>query len=290
MTTAQSPAAQSGTFDVPDLGPVRRLGFGAMRLTGPGIWGEPADREVAIRVARRAVELGVDFIDTADSYGPNVSEEILAEALHPYPEGVRIATKAGLVRPGPGIWKPVGRPEYLRQQVELSLRKLRTERLDLLQLHRLDPQVPAAESFGVLAELQTEGKINALGLSNVTVANIEEAGRYFTVATVQNRYNLTDGSSEDVLEHCTAHGIGFIPWAPISAGELAEPGGPVADAAARLGATPGQVALAWLLRRSPAMLPIPGTGSIAHLEENLAAAAIELDDATYSEITAARAV
>ncbi|HEU5486915.1 MAG TPA: aldo/keto reductase, partial [Microlunatus sp.] len=258
------------------------------RLTGPGIWGEPADREVALSVARRAVELGVDFIDTADSYGPNVSEEILAEALHPYPEGLRIATKAGLVRPGPGIWKPVGRPEYLRQQVELSLRKLRTERLDLLQLHRLDPQVPAAESFGALAELQTEGKIQALGLSNVTVENIEEAGRYFTVATVQNRYNLTDGSSEDVLEYCTAHGIGFIPWAPISAGELAEPGGPVADAASRLGATPGQIALAWLLRRSPAMLPIPGTGSIAHLEENLGAAEIQLDDATYAEITAAR--
>jgi len=286
--TSTNLAAHSGTFDVPDLGPVRRLGFGAMRLTGPGIWGEPADREVALSVARRAVELGVDFIDTADSYGPNVSEEILAEALHPYPEGLRIATKAGLVRPGPGIWKPVGRPEYLRQQVELSLRKLRTERLDLLQLHRLDPQVPAAESFGALAELQTEGKIQALGLSNVTVENIEEAGRYFTVATVQNRYNLTDGSSEDVLEYCTAHGIGFIPWAPISAGELAEPGGPVADAASRLGATPGQIALAWLLRRSPAMLPIPGTGSIAHLEENLGAAEIQLDDATYAEITAAR--
>jgi pyridoxine 4-dehydrogenase len=288
MTSTQNLAAQSGTFDIADLGPVRRLGFGAMRLTGPGIWGEPADREVAKSVARRAVELGVDFVDTADSYGPNVSEEILAEALHPYPAGLRIATKAGLVRPGPGIWRPVGRPEYLRQQAELSLRKLRTERLDLLQLHRPDPQVPLAEQFGVLAELQAEGKVAALGLSNVTVAQIEEAGTYFTVATVQNRYNLTDGSSEDVLDHCTANGIGFIPWAPISAGELAAPGGPVAEAAERLGATPGQVALAWLLRRSPAMLPIPGTGSIAHLEENLAAAAIQLDDDTYAEITAAR--
>ena len=288
MTSAQSLAAQSGIFDIPDLGPVRRLGFGAMRLTGPGIWGEPADREVAKAVARRAVELGVDFIDTADSYGPNVSEEILAEALYPYPAGLRIATKVGLVRPGPGIWRPVGRPEYLRQQTELSLRKLRTERLDLLQLHRPDPQVPLAEQLGVLAELQAEGKVAALGLSNVTVANLEEARGHFTVATVQNRFNLTDGSSEDVLDYCTAHGIGFIPWAPISAGELAAPGGPVAEAAQRLGATPGQVALAWLLRRSPAMLPIPGTGSIAHLEENLGSAAIQLDDATYAEITAAR--
>jgi pyridoxine 4-dehydrogenase len=288
MSSPQTLAAQSGTFDLLDLGPVHRLGFGAMRITGPGIWGEPADRALAIRVVRRAVELGVDLIDTADSYGPNISEEILAEALHPYPEGVRIATKAGLVRPGPGVWRPVGRPAYLRQQAELSLRKLRTERLDLLQLHRIDPEVPAAEQFGVLAELQSEGKVAALGLSNVSVADIEEAGRYFTVSTVQNRYNLTDGSSEDVLDHCTARGIGFIPWAPISAGKLAAPGGPVAEAASRLRATPGQVALAWLLRRSPAMLPIPGTGSIEHLEENLAAAALGLDDDTYAEITAAR--
>jgi aryl-alcohol dehydrogenase-like predicted oxidoreductase len=286
--TSTTPALQSGTFEIPDLGPVHRLGFGAMRLTGEGIWGEPADRGLAVRVARRAVELGVDLIDTADSYGPNVSEEILAEALYPYASGLRIATKVGLVRPGPGIWRPVGRPEYLRQQTELALRKLKTERLDLLQLHRLDPQVPAAESYGVLAELQSEGKVAALGLSNVTVADIEEAGRHFTVATVQNRYNLTDGSSEDVLDHCTRSGIGFIPWAPIAAGELAAPGGPVHEAATRLGATPGQVALAWLLRRSPVMLPIPGTGSLEHLEENLAAAELELDDATYAEITAAR--
>ena len=281
-------AAQSGTFDIVDLGPVRRLGFGAMRLTGPGIWGEPADREVARSVARRAVDLGVDFIDTADSYGPNVSEEILAEALYPYPAGVRIATKVGLVRPGPGIWRPVGRPEYLRQQAELSLRKLRTERLDLLQLHRPDPQVPLAEQFGALAELQSEGKVAALGLSNVTVAQIEEAGRYFSVATVQNRYNLTDGSSEDVLDHCTAHGIGFIPWAPISAGALAAQGGTGAAPPPRVGAAPGEVALAWALWRPPAGLPGPGTGSIAHLEENLGAAAVRLDDDTYAEITAAR--
>lgn len=285
---AQTLAEQSGTFEIKGLGSVRRLGFGAMRLTGPGVWGEPADRELAKSVARRAVELGVDFVDTADSYGPNVSEEILAEALHPYPAGLRIATKAGFVRPGPGWWVPVGRPEYLRQQVELSLRKLRTERLDLLQLHTIDPQVPAAEQYGVLAELQSEGKAAALGLSNVTVADIEEAGSYFTVATVQNQYNLSDGSSEDVLDYCTANGIGFIPWAPIARGVLAAPGAPVAAAAERLGATPGQVALAWLLRRSPAMLPIPGTGSIAHLEENLGAAAVRLDDDTYAEITAAR--
>lgn len=286
--TATTLAAQSGTFEIKDLGSVCRLGFGAMRLTGPGIWGEPTDRELATRVARRAVELGVDFIDTADSYGPDVSEEILAEALHPYADGLKIATKVGLVRPGPGIWRPLGRPEYYRQQVEMSLRKLRTERLDLLQLHRLDPAIPAAEQYGTLAEVQAEGKVAALGLSNVTVADIEEASTHFTVASVQNRYNLTDGSSEDVLDHCTAHGIGFIPWAPISAGELAAPGGPVAAAAERLGATPGQIALAWLLRRSPAMLPIPGTGSIAHLEENLGAASIRLDDQTYAEITAAR--
>lgn len=287
--TSTTLVQQSGTFEIKELGAVRRLGFGAMRLTGPGIWGEPADRAVAKAVARRAVELGVDFIDTADSYGPNVSEEILAEALYPYQDGLRIATKVGLVRPGPGIWRPVGRPEYLRQQAELSLRKLRTERLDLLQLHRPDPQVPLAEQFGVLADLQSEGKVSALGLSNVTLAQIEEAGSYFTVATVQNRYNLTDGSSQDVLDHCTAHGIGFIPWAPISAGQLAAPGGPVAAAAERLGATPGQVALAWLLRRSPAMLPIPGTSKVAHLDENVAAAEITLSDEEFETLAAAGA-
>ena len=267
---------------------VNRLGFGAMQITGPGIWGEPEDRDQAIRVLRRAVELGANLIDTADSYGPFVSEDLIREALHPYPEDLVIATKGGLTRGGPRLWEPVGRPEYLRQCVEMSLRRLAVDRIDVYQLHRPDPQVPLAEQLGVLAELQAEGKVAALGLSNVTVAQIEEAGTYFTVATVQNRYNLTDGSSEDVLDHCTANGIGFIPWAPISAGELAAPGGPVAEAAQRLGATPGQVALAWLLRRSPAMLPIPGTGSIDHLEENLAAASIELDDATYTEITAAR--
>lgn len=277
----------SGTLDLLDLGPVHRLGFGAMRITGPGIWGEPADREVARQVVRRAVELGVDFIDTADSYGPNVSEEIIAEAIRPYGE-VKIATKAGLTRQGPNSWIPVGRPEYLRQQAELSLRKLRVERLDLLQLHRIDPKVDRDEQFGVLADLQHEGKVVALGLSEVSVAEIEAAGRHFWVASVQNRYNLTDATSEDVLEHCERQGIAFIPWAPVSAGQLAAPDSPVRAVAERLAATPSQVALAWLLRRSPVMVPIPGTGSVAHLEENVAAADLELDDAAYAEISAAR--
>ena len=280
-------AEQSGIIEINDLGPVYRLGFGAMRITGAGIWGEPADREVARAVVRRAVELGVNFIDTADSYGPDISEQIIAEAVHPYPEGLKIGTKAGFTRQGPNSWVAVGRPEYLRQQAELSLRKLRVEQLDLLQLHRIDPQVPAADQFGELADLQREGKVTALGLSEVSVAEIEEAGRYFTVATVQNRYNLTDGKSEEVLDYCAEQGIGFVPWAPISAGELAKPGGPVAQAAEDLGATASQVALAWLLRRSPVMMPIPGTGSVEHLEENMAAAALQLDDSRYEQITAA---
>lgn len=258
-----------------------------MRITGKGIWGEPADREVARQVVRRAVELGVDFIDTADSYGPDISEQIIAEAIHPYPEGVKIGTKAGLTRQGPDVWTAVGRPEYLRQQAELSLRKLRVERLDLLQLHRIDPKVPAEEQFGVLADLQSEGKVAALGLSEVSVAEIQAAQEQFTVATVQNRYNLTDSKSEDVLTYCEQQGIGFIPWAPISAGQLAALGSPLTHAAERLGATASQVALAWLLRRSPVMMPIPGTGSVAHLEENVAAAGLELDDDTFAEISAA---
>lgn len=274
----------SATIDLKDLGTVHRLGFGAMRIVGDGVWGEPADRQAAIAVVRRAVELGVDFIDTADSYGPNVSEEILAEALHPYKGGLKIGTKVGFTRTGPHQWIAVGRPEYLRQQTELSLRKLKVDTLDLLQLHRIDPKVDAEEQFGVLRELQDEGKVKALGLSQVSVAELEAAGRHFTVSTVQNRYNLTDRSSEDVLEYAEAHGIGFIPWAPISAGELAQPGGPLDEAAKRLGGTTSQVALAWLLRRSPVMMPIPGTGSVKHLEENMAAAGISLDDATYAEL------
>jgi pyridoxine 4-dehydrogenase len=236
---------------------------------------------------RRAVELGVDFIDTADSYGPNISEEILAEALYPYKDGLKIATKVGFTRTGPHQWIPVGRPEYLRQQTELSLRKLKVDTLDLLQLHRIDPKVDAEEQFGVLRELQDEGKVRALGLSQVSVEELETAGKYFTVSTVQNRYNLTDRSSEDVLRYSEDNGIGFIPWAPISAGELAQPGSPLDEAAKRLGATTSQVALAWLLRRSPVMMPIPGTGSVKHLEENMAAAGITLDDETYAGLEAA---
>ncbi|MBT2249213.1 aldo/keto reductase [Arthrobacter sp. BHU FT2] len=277
----------SGTIDLKDLGTVHRLGFGAMRIVGDGVWGEPADREAARAVVRRAVELGVDFIDTADSYGPNISEEIIAEALHPYQEGLTIATKVGFTRTGPNKWVPVGRPEYLRQQTELSLRKLKVDSIDLLQLHRIDPKVDPEEQFGVLRELQDEGKVQALGLSQVNVAELEAAGKHFTVSTVQNRYNLTDRSSEDVLRYSEENGIGFIPWAPISAGELARPGGPLDEAAKRLGATTSQVALAWLLRRSPVMMPIPGTGSVSHLEENLAAAGLRLDDDTYAGLEAA---
>ncbi|WP_050053206.1 aldo/keto reductase [Pseudarthrobacter siccitolerans] len=276
----------SATIDLKDLGTVHRLGFGAMRIVGDGVWGEPADRQAALDVVRRAVELGVDFIDTADSYGPNISEEILAEALYPYKAGLKIATKVGFTRTGPHQWIPVGRPEYLRQQTELSLRKLKVDTLDLLQLHRIDPKVDAEEQFGVLRELQDEGKVRALGLSQVSVEELEAAGKYFTVSTVQNRYNLTDRSSEDVLRYSEENGIGFIPWAPISAGELAQPGGPLDEAAKRLGATTSQVALAWLLRRSPVMMPIPGTGSVKHLEENLAAAGITLDDETCAGLEA----
>ncbi len=279
--------AASGTFDIRDLGTVHRLGFGAMRITGPGIWGEPDDREVARFVVRRAVELGVDFIDTADSYGPGVSEEIIAEALYPYPADLTIATKAGLARTGPQRWVALGRPEYLRQQAELSLRRLEVDVLDLFQLHRIDPKVDRAEQFGVLKDLQDEGKVRALGLSQVSVDEIKAAQRVFTVATVQNRYNLTDRSSQDVLDYCEAQGIGFIPWAPVSAGELARPGGPVDVAAKELDATPAQVALAWVLQRSPVMLPIPGTGSIGHLEENLAAASLTLPADTVAALDAA---
>ncbi len=270
-----APVSESGSFKLGDSVQVNRLGYGAMQLTGPGVWGPPRDHDEAIRVLRRSVELGVDFIDTADSYGPAVAEELIREALHPY-DDITIATKAGLLRTGPGEWHPCGRPEYLRQQCELSLRRLGVERIDLFQLHRIDPAVPAGEQFGVLAELQAEGKVGLVGLSEVTVDQIEHAGRTVEVATVQNRYNLTDRASDDVLRHCTERGIGFIPWFPIAAGELAKPGGPVHDAAQALDATPAQIALAWLLRRSSVMLPIPGTSSVAHLEENCAAASLQL--------------
>lgn len=284
-TTTQPDAARSGTFDIPGVGPVNRLGFGAMRITGQGVWGEPADRETARAVLRRAVELGVTLIDTADSYGPDVSEEIIAEALHPYADDVVIATKAGLTRTGPDQWIPLGRAEYLRQQAEKSLRRLKVDAIDLFQLHRIDPKVDREEQFSTLRDLQAEGKVKALGLSQVSVDEIAAAGEFFTVATVQNRYNLTDRSDADVAAYCAEHGIGFIPWAPVSAGELAREGGPVDEIAARTGASHSQVALAWILQSSPVSLPIPGTGSLAHLEDNLGAAGLVLADDDLRALT-----
>lgn len=261
----------SGTFEIAERA-VHRLGFGAMRLTGRGIWGEPADRAECIRVLRRAVDLGVDLIDTADSYGPYVSEEIIREALHPYPEQLLIATKAGFVRTGPDAWVPVGRPEYLRQEAEMSLRRLGLDRIDLFQLHRIDPEVPLDDQIGVLVELRDEGKIAAIGLSEVSTDEIDEARKQAEIATVQNRYNLTDRSSEDVLDYCSRESIGFIPWFPIAAGRLARSGETVDETAKKYDATAAQVALAWLLARAQVVLPIPGTSSVAHLEENMGAA------------------
>ncbi len=277
------PDVPAPTFTIRGDLTVHRLGFGAMRITGPGIWGDPADGAEARRVLRRLRELGVDLVDTADSYGPFVSEDLLREVLHPYP-GMVIATKGGLTRHGPDVWKPVGRPEYLRQCVLMSLRRLGVERIDLWQLHRIDPAVPAGEQFDVLKQMQEEGLIRHLGLSEVTVEEIEAARRYFPVATVQNRYNLADRASDDVLEYCEANDIGFIPWFPLAAGRLARPGSVLERISHDLGATPGQVALAWLLRRSPVMLPIPGTGSVAHLEENQGAARLGLDDDAFREL------
>jgi pyridoxine 4-dehydrogenase len=265
---------------------VRRLGFGAMRITGRGVWGPPPDPEEALAVLRRAVELGVNLIDTADSYGPEVSEELIAEALHPYPGGLVIATKGGLRRTGPGEWPRNGHPGHLRQACEGSLRRLRVERIDLYQLHAPDPEVPYAESIGALKELQEEGKIDEIGVSNVDVALLETAREIVDVVSVQNRYNLGDRGSAEVLEACEADGLAFIPWFPLSAGSLAEPGGVAAEIAERHNATPAQIALAWLLR-SPAMLPIPGTSSVAHLEENLAAASLELTSEEIAGLSAA---
>ncbi|GGK22155.1 oxidoreductase [Pilimelia terevasa] len=265
---------------------VTRLGFGAMRLTGDLNWGLPADPEAALKVARRAVDLGIDFIDTADAYGPGTNEEQLAEALHPYREGLVIGTKAGQSRPSAREWVPLGRPEYLRQQCELSLRRLRLERIDLFQLHRIDPKVPAADQFGALAQLQREGKIRHIGLSEVTVAQLEEARRTIDVVSVQNMYNLTDRRYDDVVDYCTRENIAFIPWLPIARGEHAGPGSPVADIAAELDATPAQVALAWLLHRSPVVIPIPGTSSQSHLEENFRALELTLGDAHHARLSA----
>jgi aryl-alcohol dehydrogenase-like predicted oxidoreductase len=277
------PIRDSGTFKFGDS-TIHRLGYGAMRLTGKGIWGPPRDRGEALRVLRRAVELGVDFIDTADSYGPYVSEDLIAEALHPYAKGLVIATKAGLARTGPEKWHPLGRPEYLRQECEMSLRRLKLDRIELFQLHRIDPAVPAGEQFGVLRDLQKEGKVHHVGLSEVQIPEIEAARKVVRVATVQNLYNLQDRKAEPVVDYCEKEGIGFIPWYPIASGKLLEPGGVLAAIAKEAGATPSQVALAWLLRRSKVMVPIPGTSSIAHLEENCGAGSVKLSDAQFEKL------
>ena len=282
MTTTPS-ASKSGQFKIGGDLTVNRLGFGAMRITGPGIWGEPEDRDEAIAVLKRLPELDVDFIDTADSYGPFVSEDLIGEALAPYGKSV-IATKGGLTRVGPGAWPPVGRPEYLRQCVLMSLRRLKVERIDLWQLHRIDAKVPRDEQFGVIADMQKEGLIRHAGLSQVSVEEIAAAQKHFKVATVQNLYNLTDRASEAVLDHCEAQGIGFIPWYPLASGDLARPGGVLDAIVQKTGATPSQIALAWVLKRSPVMLPIPGTSKVSHLEENVAAAAITLSDDEFAAL------
>jgi aryl-alcohol dehydrogenase-like predicted oxidoreductase len=277
-------AALGGTFAIGGDLPVHRLGYGAMQITGKGTFGPPRDHDEAIDVLRRAIELGVNFIDTADSYGPFVSESLIAEALHPYPAGLVIATKAGFQRPGPGVWTTDGRPEHLREALEGSLRRLRVERIDLWQLHRIDDKVPADEQFGAMQEFVREGKVRHLGLSEVTVEQIEAARKVVPIATVQNRYNLAERAAEPVLDHCEQHGIGFIPWFPLLTGKLAREGSVLTRAAERLDATPAQVALAWLLRRSPVMLPIPGTSRVAHLEENVAAAALRLSDEEFAAL------
>lgn len=277
------PAGSSGVFALGGSLVVTRLGFGAMRITGPGVWGEPRDRAGAIGVLRRAVELGIDFVDTADSYGPFVSEELIAQALHPY-DGITIATKGGFVRTGPGQWHPVGRPEYLRQCVEMSLRRLRLETIDLYQLHRIDPQVPVADQVGELAEMRQEGKIAHIGLSEVSIAEIVEARLTAPIVSVQNLYNLVNRKSEEVLDYCEREGLGFIPWFPIATGQLAGADGPLCALAKQADVTPAQLALAWLLRRSPVMLPIPGTGSVAHLEENVGSAQVELADEQFAAL------
>lgn len=283
-STSMQPALASGSFAIGGDLPVVRLGYGAMRITGPGVWGDPPDRPEAIRVLRRAVELGVTFIDTADCYGPHVSEELIGEALRPYGDELVIATKAGLIQTGPGEWHQCGRPEHLRQRAEMSLRRLGLDRIDLFQLHRIDPQVPFDDQVGLLVELQQEGKIRHIGLSEVSVDEIRAASKLARIATVQNQYNLANRSSEDVVEFAEHENIGFIPWFPIGTGELARSGGPLDTLAHQTGATPVQLALAWLLRRSPVMLPIPGTSSVAHLEENIQSAEVELSDEQFAEL------
>jgi pyridoxine 4-dehydrogenase len=287
MTTQAQPAKASGEFSIGGKLPVTRLGYGTMQLTGPGVWGDPKDPAEAVRVLRRAVDLGVNFLDTADAYGPVVAEPLIKKALHPYPADLVIATKVGHTRQGPGLWTPVGRPEYLRQQTEMALRLLGLEQIPLMQLHRIDPKVPLEDQVGELAKLREEGKIRFIGLSEVTVDQLRAAAEIAPIATVQNLYNLADRSAEELLNYSAANGIGFIPWFPLATGELAKPGGPLAALAAKRDATPSQLALAWLLHRSPAVLPIPGTSSVSHLEDNVAAAGIALSEGEYAALEAA---
>lgn len=287
MAKSNRPADASGTVTIGGELTVNRLGFGAMRLTGSGVWGEPKDLDEAVRVLKRAVELGVNFIDTADAYGPFVSEQLIKKALHPYAKGLVIATKAGLTRQGPNGWAPVGRGEYLKQQVELSLRHLGVERIDLLQLHRIDPKVPVAESLGALTDLQQQGKIAHIGLSEVSIEQFEEARKLAKIVSVQNMFNLTNRGAEALLDHVTKLGVAFIPWYPLATGALARPGGPLEKLAEKHHATASQVALAWLLKRSKVMLPIPGTSTVKHLEENVAGAEVELTDAEFETISSA---
>jgi aryl-alcohol dehydrogenase-like predicted oxidoreductase len=277
----------AGTLQLGTL-TVHRLGFGTMQLPGSGVWGPPKDHDTALAVLRRAVALGVDLLDTADSYGPDVAEDLIREALYPYPADLKIATKAGLTRSGPDQWAPCGRPEYLRQQCEGSLGRLGVEQIDLFQLHRIDPDVPADEQFGVLRSLRDEGKVREVGLSGVGVEQIEAAQHIVPIVSVQNMYNIGQRGDDDVVDHCGQQQIGFIPWFPLASGKLSRPGGPVDLVAQETGATVSQVCLAWLLRRSPVMVPIPGTSSIAHLEENCAAAGLILTDAQYEGLTDAR--
>jgi len=280
----QQPAVHSGIFKIGGDLPVHRLGFGAMRLTGEGIWGEPEDPAECIAVLRRAVDLGINFIDTADSYGPFVSERLIAQALHPYPKGVVIATKAGLQRPGPDQWEPDGRPEYLRERCEGSLRRLQLDRIELFQLHRIDARVPLEDQIGILVAMQNEGKIRHIGLSEVSVEQIRAVQRLTPIATVQNQYNLVERRSEDVLTYCTREGIGFIPWFPLATGTLADAGSPLASAAKQLEVTPSQIALAWLLKKSPVILPIPGTSKVEHVESNTRSALLHLDDHLMAQL------
>jgi aryl-alcohol dehydrogenase-like predicted oxidoreductase len=284
--TPTTTVSGSDTFRLGGDLEVHRLGYGAMQITGDGVWGPPEDHEGALAVLRAAVEGGVDFIDTADSYGPVVSEQLIAEALFPYADDLVIATKAGFTRTGPGAWVPVGRPAYLKQQVELSLRNLRVDRIDLIQLHRVDPEVPVEDQVGAFAELQEQGKVRHIGLSEVSVEQLEQARAVTEIASVQNLYNLTNRQSQDLLDHATREGIAFIPWFPIATGDLAAPDSPVADIARELGASPAQVALAWLLHSSPVVLPIPGTKSVEHLRENLGAAALELSEEDLARLDA----